>query len=93
MTLRKAVAALVPKTELDSMKQALLGLAIDADYVVDAHCDDGEIVYAYVSDPDHPAVDLLSRHIGSVVTIGPRLSRSRADVIGRGARRKSFFPT
>ncbi|WP_201842453.1 succinylglutamate desuccinylase/aspartoacylase domain-containing protein [Microvirga zambiensis] len=76
LALRNAVAVVVPKTELDSMKKALLGLAIDADYVVDAHCDNGEVVYAFVSDPDHPAADLLSRHIRSVVTIG-----GRADVV------------
>ncbi len=70
LALRRAVAALVPKTELDSMKQTLLGHAIDADYVLDIHCDDEAVVYAYVSDPAHPAAKLFSRHIGSVVTIG-----------------------
>ncbi|WOH63952.1 succinylglutamate desuccinylase/aspartoacylase family protein [Bradyrhizobium sp. BWA-3-5] len=70
LALRKAVAAVVSKTELDSMKNALLGLAIDADYVVDAHCDAVGVVHAYVSDLDHPAAQLLSRNIGSVVTIG-----------------------
>ncbi|WP_404294889.1 succinylglutamate desuccinylase/aspartoacylase family protein (plasmid) [Microvirga sp. RSM25] len=70
LALRRAVAALTSKTELDSMKQALLSLAIDADYVLDVHCDDGEVVYAFVSDPDHPDVSLLSSHIGSVATMG-----------------------
>ncbi|RWN64521.1 MAG: hypothetical protein EOR99_25395 [Mesorhizobium sp.] len=66
----KAVSALVPKNELDSLKQVLLRLAVDADFVLDVHCADEAVLYAYVSNPEHPAADLLSRYIGSVATIG-----------------------
>ncbi|WP_292506042.1 succinylglutamate desuccinylase/aspartoacylase family protein [Mesorhizobium sp.] len=69
LELRKAVAAIVPKNELDSMKQVLLGLAIDADYVLDLHSDDLGVVYAYVSNPEHPAADLMCSHTKSVVSI------------------------
>ncbi|WP_373415001.1 succinylglutamate desuccinylase/aspartoacylase family protein [Ensifer aridi] len=70
LALKELVETLVPKTELESLKKSLLGLAIDADYVLDLHSDDDSGVYAFVSNPEHPATDLLSRHIGSVVTVG-----------------------
>lgn len=69
MVLRDSIATLTPKTELDSLKQLLLKLAIDANYVLDLHTDDEGVVYTFVSDPDHPAANLLSHHVGSAVTI------------------------
>ncbi|QRM32832.1 succinylglutamate desuccinylase/aspartoacylase family protein [Microvirga sp. VF16] len=68
--MREIVDQLVPKTEIDSLKQVLLGLAVDSDYVLDLHSDSEAGVYAFVSDHQHPAADILSRHIGSVVTVG-----------------------
>lgn len=67
--LREAVADLSPVTELDSLKQILLGLAIDADYVLDMHCDFTSELYAFVRHLDHPATEALSRHLGLAVTI------------------------
>lgn len=69
LALRDSIAALTPKTELENLKQLLLKLAIDADYVLDLHTDDEGVVYTFVSDADHPAADLLSQHVGSAVTI------------------------
>ncbi|RWJ45237.1 MAG: hypothetical protein EOR30_27745 [Mesorhizobium sp.] len=70
LALREAATTLVARDELESMKQTLLKLAVDADFVLDAHCADEAVVYAYVSNPEHPAANLLSRCIGSVATIG-----------------------
>ncbi|MER8562669.1 succinylglutamate desuccinylase/aspartoacylase family protein [Mesorhizobium sp. M0578] len=67
--LRDSIATLSPRTELNSMKQSLLKLAIDSDYVLDLHTDDEGIVYTFVSDADHPAADLLSQHTASKVTV------------------------
>ncbi|MER9826564.1 succinylglutamate desuccinylase/aspartoacylase family protein [Mesorhizobium sp. M0115] len=64
-----AIAALTPKTELESLKKLLLSLAIEADYAIDLHADYEGPVYGIVSDGTHPATDLLSRQTGCVATM------------------------
>jgi predicted deacylase len=57
------LAAINPVSTVDSMRQALLVRAIDADFVFDLHCDDEAVLHLYTSPsvwPDlHDLVDLL----------------------------------
>ena len=45
--LRQAVAALDEKTEVSTLKKTLLGLSIDADIVLDLHCDEEAVLHLY----------------------------------------------
>ncbi|PJR09849.1 succinylglutamate desuccinylase/aspartoacylase domain-containing protein [Sinorhizobium meliloti] len=67
--LKKEVDAITLRTELDSLKKTLLGLAIDADYVFDLHCDDEAPVYVYLSDESHPEAASLARDLGARAAI------------------------
>jgi len=45
--LRAACAELPAGTELQSLRRTLLGLAIDADVVLDLHCDNEALLHLY----------------------------------------------
>ncbi len=45
--LREAVAALPAQAEAEHLKRTLLGLSIDADLVLDLHCDDDSLAHLY----------------------------------------------
>lgn len=48
---RASVAEWEPKTNADSLKKTLLGMAIDADYVLDLHCDNEAVIHIYTGTP------------------------------------------
>jgi predicted deacylase len=48
---RASVAQWEPKTNADALKKTLLGMAIDADYVLDLHCDNEAVVHIYAGTP------------------------------------------
>jgi uncharacterized protein len=50
-TLRKVVAALPAQTPLEGLRRTLLGLAVDADVVLDLHCDGEAVLHLYTT-PD-----------------------------------------
>jgi predicted deacylase len=82
--LRDAVQSIVPRTELDSLKKLLLGLAIDAHYVFDLHCDDEALVYVYLSDENHPQAGALARDLGARAAIaGASEARTFKDACAR----------
>jgi hypothetical protein len=45
--LKKAVAGLTTRTDIDHWRAQLLGLSIDADYVIDVHCDQESQAHLY----------------------------------------------
>lgn len=45
--LRAAVAALSRRTEVDALRATLLSLSIDADHVIDVHCDNESLMHVY----------------------------------------------
>ena len=59
--LRQACAELPAATELDSLRRVLLGLAIDADVVLDLHCDNEALLHLYTVPDLWPAVEPLAR--------------------------------
>lgn len=64
-----ALATLAPKTELDALRDALLGLAIDADVVLDLHADNEALVHLYTGTPLWPAAADLAADLGAVAVL------------------------
>ncbi len=71
--LRRAFKATVDaspvETELQSQRRTLLGLACDADIVLDLHCDAQALMHLYTETPCWPACEPLARFLGARVTL------------------------
>jgi len=77
---RKAVANIVTKTNADELKKILLGLAIDADIVLDLHCDNEAVMHLYTSTPFKDAIKPLASLMGAhAVLISPNTGESPFD--------------
>jgi predicted deacylase len=63
--LRQACSELPARTELDSLRRTLLGLAIDADVVLDLHCDNEAVLHLYTTPELWPDVEPLARLMGA----------------------------
>lgn len=63
--LRDAVAALPVASTLDSLRRVLLGLAVDADVVIDLHCDGEAVLHLYTTPACWPALQPLARCLGA----------------------------
>jgi predicted deacylase len=63
--LRAAVAALPVANTLDSLRQTLYGLAVDADIVLDLHCDGEGLLHFYTTPACWPGLELLARCMGA----------------------------
>jgi hypothetical protein len=63
--LRQACAELPAATELESLRRTLLGLAIDADVVLDLHCDNEAVLHLYTTPELWPDVEPLARLMGA----------------------------
>jgi predicted deacylase len=63
--LRDAAAALPAPSELASLRRELLGLAIDADLVLDLHCDNEAVLHLYTATWLWTDVEPLARLTGS----------------------------
>lgn len=62
---RASVAAWAPRHTADILKKTLLGMAIDADYVLDLHCDNEAVLHMYAGTPLLPAVQPLAALLGA----------------------------
>lgn len=67
--LREAAAALPVKTTLDALRKTLLGLAIDADAVLDLHSDGEGLLHLYTTPATWPQAELLARCVGARVAL------------------------
>ena len=54
-----------PATELQSLRQTLLQLAFDADYVLDLHCDCEAVMHIYSEEACWPPLAPLARYLGA----------------------------
>ncbi|WP_145736048.1 succinylglutamate desuccinylase/aspartoacylase family protein [Nitrospirillum pindoramense] len=61
---REAIAAWETATEADSLRKILLGLAIDADVVLDLHCDSEALLHAYTGTESWPDASDLVAELG-----------------------------
>jgi predicted deacylase len=62
--LRQACSELPADSELQSLRKILLGLAVDADLVLDLHCDNEAVLHLYAATPQWPSVEPLARALG-----------------------------
>lgn len=62
---RDSVAAWKPSTDADALKKTLLGMAIDADIVLDLHCDNEAVLHIYAGTPLASAAEPLSAYLGA----------------------------
>lgn len=67
--LRDAVAALPAPSLLEHLRRTLYALAIDADLVLDLHCDGEALLHFYTTPGCWPAVEPLARCMGARVTL------------------------
>src|SRR5579875_3554476 len=67
--LLEALAARQPTSELDALRLALLRLSLDADIVLDLHCDEEALLHLYVAAASWPAAADLSAELGSHATL------------------------
>jgi len=67
--LRQACSELQASGELESLRQCLLGLAIDADWVLDLHCDNEAVMHLYAATPQWPQVELFARALGAQASL------------------------
>ena len=63
--LREAAAALPARSALESLRRVLLGLSVDADIVLDLHCDSEAVLHLYTETSVWPDVEPLARFIGA----------------------------
>ena len=72
-TIRATLVALLgeqqPTTELASLRHILMREAIDADYVLDLHCDNDALLHLYLGEARWPDGADLSADLGSVATL------------------------
>lgn len=98
--LSAALAERRPATLADALRHQLLALAIDADIVLDLHCDSVAPVHIYLGTPLWPAAQDLARRIGAQVVLLAEVSGGEpfdeacsapwwrlADVLSAGAER------
>lgn len=72
--LAKAAAALQPRTEADALRRLLLSHAVDADYVLDLHCDSEAVMHLYTTPACWPlgVADLAARLDARAVFLADR---------------------
>ncbi|MEK8051902.1 succinylglutamate desuccinylase/aspartoacylase family protein [Ideonella sp. DXS22W] len=63
--LREAVAALPAASELQALRRALFSLAVDADWVLDLHCDGEGLLHFYTTPACWPGLQPLARCLGA----------------------------
>ncbi|HEU4853298.1 MAG TPA: succinylglutamate desuccinylase/aspartoacylase family protein [Telluria sp.] len=62
---RESVDNWTPGTNAETLKKTLLRLAIDADYVLDLHCDNEAVIHIYAGTPLQQAVKPLAAIMGA----------------------------
>ena len=63
--MRTHIDAVEPTTELACLRQTLSSLALDADVVLDLHCDLEALLHLYCEEPYWPQCDALARLLGA----------------------------
>jgi predicted deacylase len=63
--LRELVAAWQPASDVHALKKILLAMAIDADIVLDLHCDNEAVLHVYASSAQVAELEPLARLLGA----------------------------
>ena len=75
--MRDHLQAWVPDTELQSLRRTLLLLSVDADYVLDLHCDCEGVLHFYTEEPCWPQLAELAHFLRSRTILLARNSGNR----------------
>jgi len=67
--LREAAAEAAETTELESLRKTLIGLACDAEVVLDLHCDGESVLHLYTGTPLWGQCEPLARYLGAQATL------------------------
>ena len=67
--LREAVTELPRASMLEDLRRILLSLAIDADIVLDLHCDGEAVLHFYTTSANWPQAEPLARSIGAEIVL------------------------
>jgi uncharacterized protein len=67
--MREVIAGLPAASEVASLRRTLLGLACDAEVVLDLHCDSEALTHLYTATPLWPQAEPLARLIGSQASL------------------------
>lgn len=87
--LAEALAATTADDEVQALRRTLLGLALDADIVLDLHCDLEAVLHLYLGTPLWPDAADLAADLGAEATLLARVSgasRSTRRSADRGGR-------
>ena len=76
--MREVIAAYQPQTQVDTLQHILVGLAFDADVVLDLHCDEYAVMHCYTLPQLWPTVEPLARLLRSECQIVSEDSGSKA---------------
>ena len=76
--MREVIAAYQPQTQVDTLQHILVGLAFDADVVLDLHCDEYAVMHCYTLPQLWPTVEPLARWLRSECQIVSEDSGSKA---------------
>jgi predicted deacylase len=68
-TLRNSVNELPSQTPLQQLKATLLSLSIDADYVLDLHCDSESMMHIYSNYRHQEQSELLAKYMSSPIVL------------------------
>jgi len=71
---RRSIAAWVPENATQELKKILLGMAIDADVMLDLHCDNEAVLHLYTGTPLAEDVKPLAALMGAHATLLARES-------------------
>jgi hypothetical protein len=67
--LRESLAATPDESELKSLRKSLMLLAIDADIVIDVHCDNEAVLHLYTAPSLWDRIEPLARYLGAEVSL------------------------
>ncbi len=67
--MRASIRTLPAETELQDLRRTLLGLSIDADVVLDLHCDAQAVLHLYTGTDLWPQCEPLARYLGAHATL------------------------
>ncbi|MDN3920099.1 succinylglutamate desuccinylase/aspartoacylase family protein [Roseateles violae] len=71
---REALAAWTAQTETEALKKLLQTLAIDADIVLDLHCDNQAVLHLYTGTPLAAQLEPLSAYLGAEALLVAKVS-------------------
>jgi predicted deacylase len=67
--LRDSIAALPAETELQDLRRTLMSLSMDAEVVLDLHCDAEAVLHLYTGTDLWPQCEPLARYLGAHATL------------------------